>query len=42
MFFFSFQFRTITMSLVSFIWVIYIAHKRRRFQERQSDSKKSS
>ncbi|TMW52822.1 hypothetical protein DOY81_002089 [Sarcophaga bullata] len=30
------MFRTITMSLVSFIWVVYIAHKRRRFQERQT------
>ena len=30
------------MSLVSFIWVIYIAHKRRRFQERQGDTDNKS
>ncbi|XP_067642674.1 peroxisomal membrane protein 2 [Eurosta solidaginis] len=28
--------RTITMSIVSFIWVVYIARKRRRLQERQA------
>ncbi|XP_037818265.1 peroxisomal membrane protein 2 [Lucilia sericata] len=35
------MFRTITMSLVSFIWVVYIAHKRRRFQEKQAGDSKS-
>ena len=28
--------RTVTMSIVSFIWVVYIARRRRRFQEKQS------
>lgn len=29
------------MSLVSFIWVVYIANKRRRFQEKQEAATKS-
>ncbi|XP_019890258.1 peroxisomal membrane protein 2 [Musca domestica] len=35
------MFRTVTMSLVSFIWVVYIAHKRRRFQEKQEAAAKA-
>ncbi|XP_073843757.1 peroxisomal membrane protein 2 [Musca autumnalis] len=35
------MFRTVTMSLVSFVWVVYIAHKRRRFQEKQEAASKS-
>ncbi|XP_013112936.1 peroxisomal membrane protein 2 [Stomoxys calcitrans] len=33
------MFRTVFMSLVSFVWVIFIAHQRRRFQEKQDAAK---
>lgn len=30
------MFRSISMGIISFIWVVFLAQKRRRFQEKQA------
>ncbi|KAH8395276.1 hypothetical protein KR222_005218, partial [Zaprionus bogoriensis] len=36
------MFRSITSSIIAFIWVVYLAQKRRRLQEKQQAAEKSS